>query len=278
MSTDLGAVKRLVWLVTNEAGQPVNPGTATLDVTVGTSAPVVVPVSLPPAVTGQLIADFQTTAAGLHRASWHTTAPISAGGDYFNVRTYIAVCSLEDAREHLRYPDGVQDTAIRRLLGAATRVAESVVGTCVIRSFTSDWIPGDSREVLQLPHRPLPNASAVTAIRSVYSSFGGPTYAAGDLIANPDAGTVRTVSRLPFWGGPWLADYTAGRIEIGENIVNGTLDVLWDLFATQRAGESDAEYPTAEDVANVEALIPPGYEMPSHALEQLEPDRMPAFG
>jgi hypothetical protein len=278
MSTDLGAVRRLVWLVTDENGQPANPGTATLNVTVGTGPPVAVPVTLPPAVKGTVIADFATTAAGLHRADWVTTGPISAGSDYFNVRSYLAVCSLEDARAHLGYPDGVQDAKIRALLGAATRVAESVVGTCVIRTFTGDWISGYSRQVLQLPHRPVPSTSAVTAIRSVYTATGGPSWTGADLIVNREAGTVRLASQLAFWGGPWLADYSAGRIEIGENIVNGTLDVLWDLFSTQRAGESDAEYPSAQEVANVEALIPPGYELPSHALEQLEPDRMPAFG
>lgn len=284
MSTDLGAVKRLVWLVTNEAGQPANPATATLTVTVGTAAPVTVPVTLPPVTTGTLIADYATSAAGLHAAQWNTTGPVSAGKDYFNVRSYVALCGLDEARDWLGYPDNVKDQTIRALLGASAKVTESVVGTCVIRQFTGDWIgalPGAYKGVLQLPHRPLPSPAAVTRVASVYSglALGSPVWTTDMLIANPDAGTVYTTSRLPFWGGPWTADYTAGRTEIGENIVQGNLEILWDLFSTQRAMFADsADWPDQQQQAAVESLIPPGYVAPGHALELLEPDRMPAFG
>ena len=67
MSVDVGSVYRASWLVFDASGNPVNPSTASYQVTVGTGTPVSVPVSLPPAQTGVLIADFQTTVPGLHR-------------------------------------------------------------------------------------------------------------------------------------------------------------------------------------------------------------------
>ena len=278
MSVDVGTVYRSSWLVTGSDGQPANPASATLTVTVGLDAPVTVPVTLPPATQGLLLGDFPTVKAGLHVFAWSTTGPVSNGLDYVNVRTFRSVFSLAEGRDYLGFSDSRQDQKIRLLMGAATKLVESVVGICVIRQFTNDWINGDVRHVVQLPNRPLPSASAVTAMRSVYTATGGPSWTASGLIVNPDAGTVRTTSMLPFWYGPWTADYTAGRVEIGENIVNGAKDVLWDLFATQRSLFADTEYPSAEDVATVESMIPPGYEMPRKALEQLEPDRMPAFG
>lgn len=279
MSVDVGSVKRSVWLVKNDQGQLVNPSTATATVTVGVDDPVTVAVTLPPAVTGTLIADHLTAKTGLHCIDWHTQGPVTSGRDFFNVRSYAAVFGLDEARDYLGYPDGVRDATIRLLAGAATKLAESVVGTCVIRSFTGDWIPGYEKHILQLPHRPLPTAGAVTKVASIYAASGGPGWGAADLIANPDAGTVYLASQLDFWYGPWMADYQAGRIEVAENIVNGTKDILADLFVSQRAMFADtAEGPTPEEAATIESVIPAGYELPRRALEQLEPDRMPAFG
>jgi hypothetical protein len=279
MSIDVGSVYPAAFLVTDDQGRPVNPATATLFVTVGLDAPVSVPVQLPPTVTGLLAADFATVKEGLHQFSWATTGPVSVGSDYVNVRAYRSVLSLAESRDHLGYTDSRHDDKIRLLAAAATKLTEGVVGTCVIRTFTSDWIGGaGNRDVLQLTHRPLPSATCVTSVRSVYTNIGGPSWGAADLIVNPDAGTIRTISQLPFWYGPWLADYQAGRIVIGENIVNGTKEILWDLFATQRSLFADVEQPDAEQIATIESLIPAGYEMPRKALEQLEPDRMPAFG
>jgi hypothetical protein len=277
VSIDLGSVKRSVWLCKDATGALVNPSSATATVTVGLDAPVTVPVTLPPATAGTLIADYLTAKPGLHRINWLTAGPVTAGADYFNVRQYISLFGLDEARDYLGYPDGVKDTAIRLLSAAATKLAEQIVGTCVIRSYTGQWINGAARSVLQIPHRPLPAPSAVTKIASVYSA--GTAWGPPDLIVNEFAGTCRLASWRDFWYGPWRADYQAGRIEIGENIVNGTKDILWDLFTSQRAMFADtAASPTLEEEALVESVIPAGYALPAHAAEQLEPSRLAAFG
>ena len=205
---------------------------------------------------------------------------MSVGSDYFNVRAFKALCSLAEARDYLGVLDSRQDGLIRALMGAATKLTEGVVGTCVIRSYTDDWISGTERTVLQLPAGRCRPPPSVTRIRSVYQglALGSPSWDASMLLARPDTGTVYTSSRLPFWGGPWLADYQAGRTEVADNIVGGYLDILWDLYGTQRGQASDHDFPGPQEMAQVESLIPPGYEMPHGALEQLEPDRMPAFG
>jgi hypothetical protein len=275
---DLGAVYRAVWLVTDDDGDPVNPAAATLTATVGVAAPITVPVTLPPAQQGVLIADHQPASAGLWAYDWATTGPVSRGTDYVSVRRFVALGSLAEAREWLGVNDTGKDGLIRSLMGISTRLTEGVVGTCVIRQFTADWITGTERPVLRLSHGPLPNASSVTVVRSIYSAGqGGPSWTTPDLVVNPAAGTVRLKSGQPFWGGPWTADYTAGRIEVAENIAGGYQEILSDLYAPHRWITGDAELPTAEDVASAEALIPSGYELPKHALEQLEPDRYHTF-
>src|SRR5689334_22832104 len=58
-------------------------------------------ITLPPAVTGQYSYDFTTTQAGLHKAAWQTTGPGTAATGYFNVRDFISILSLAEAKNHL---------------------------------------------------------------------------------------------------------------------------------------------------------------------------------
>lgn len=278
MAIDVGQTYRATLAVTDANQLPVNPDTATLTVTTPDQATHPVPVTVPPVTTGLLAGDYVTAQVGLHKFAWQTTNPGVARTDYENVRSYRAAMSLADARSSLGYLAGDHrwDEEIRWALAAATRIAERWVGTIVPRTFTAEIIGGEaSRDILQVKYGPLLTATSVTSVTSVWP--GGPTWtqAAGDLVVNPYAGTIRLGSKLAFWWGPWTVDsYTAGRAEVDEDIAAGVQEILWDLWGPQRGKGDDDQAPTYEEVTATEAA----YRPPGRVMALLGPHCRPGFG
>lgn len=275
MSVDLGAVYRASLAVKDASGAPANAAGVTLTVT--TPDQVMTPVSPvnPPAVTGLYIWDYQTAQSGLHEFDWVTTGPGTAQTDYVNVRKFRALSSLAEARDYLAQGDTSRDQPIRWAMAAATRLTERIVGTCVIRTFTGEWIGGGWKDVIGLQHGPLPSEASVTSVTSVWA--GGPSWVNSDLMVNPEAATIRLRSFLPFWFGPWKVTYAGGRAEIPEDIIEGYKEILWDLWATQRGSLTDQQEPGLAEVTQFEQGIPAGYRVPGRALEFLESERRPGF-
>ena len=268
MAYDVGQTYRAT-LVCTQDGAPVTPSAATLNVTLGLDAPIAV--SWSQAAPGLLQADYQFAKPGLHKFAWQTQAPGITQTDYVSARAFAALCSLDDARAFLGVQDTRRDQLIRTLMAAACRLTERVVGTCVIRQFTGVWIGGQQQDGLRMPDGPLPNNTSITSIASVWP--GGPSWATADLVINADAGTCYPKSGLGFWYGPWRADYTAGRIEISEDIELGNNQILWDLWATQRALTMDSAEPDLETVGLIEA----SYRISTAALEYLSAEQRPGF-
>jgi hypothetical protein len=278
VAIDVGQTYRATLAVTDANLTPVNPDAATLVFTTPDQVAHPVTVTLPPAVTGLLTGDFVTSLPGLMKISWQTTNPGVARVDYENVRAYRAAMSLADARDSLGFGAGDHrwDEQIRWALAASTRVAERWVGPLVPRTFTNEIIGGEApRDILQVQHGPLLSATSIGGVASVWP--GGPswTLAAGDLIVNPAAGTLRLASKLPFWWGPWQIDtYTAGRTEIDEDAERGVAEILWDMWGPHRGQGDDATPPTYEEITATEAE----YRPPGRVMALLGPLCRPGFG
>ena len=277
MSVDVGATYRTSIQVRDASGAPVNPVTAALTVTTPDQVPHAVSPANPPATAGLLLWDWPMAQPGLHRFDWLTTGPGTAQTDFEQARSFRSVISLADARDFLGYSgDTKADQKIRWMMAAATRLAERIVGTCVIRTFAGEWVTGDSRDVIGLPHGPLPSEASVTSLASVWA--GGPSWVKSDLAVNAEAATLRLRSFLPFWFGPWKVTYTAGRTEIPDDVIEGVKEILWDLWATQRENLGGQQGPPLTEAAAFEAAVPPGYRIPGRALQYLEAERRPGFG
>jgi len=279
VAIDVGQVYRGTLAVTDENGLPVTPAAAVLTATLPDQSTVTIPVTLPPAVPGLLTGDYTTAQVGLHAFHWLTTSPGIARTDYENVRAYRAAMSLADARFALGFVSNADtrwDEQIRWALAAATRVAERWTGPLVPRTFTGEILGGEApREILQVRHGPLLSATSIGTVSSVWP--GGPSWsqAAGDLIVNPDAGTLRLASKLPFWWGPWTIDtYTAGRTEIPEDAERAIAEILWDMWAPSRGVGDDTTPPTYEEVTATEAE----YRPPGRVMSLLGPLCRPGFG
>jgi hypothetical protein len=258
--------------ITGPDGLPADPATLVCTITLPdgtTSLPTVVKDS-----TGNYHADYLTTKPGPHTAQWTGTVPNITETDAFNVSTYRSILSLDDARTYLNLRDTSHDELLRALLAGITKLIERQVGTCVPRTYTADPVPGQLRDFIRLPHGPVPTTSSVTSITSVYP--GGPTWDASMLIVDPRYGTVRTVSMIAFYYGPWTATYTAGRAEIPADIIEGAKAALYDLWAVQRGVSYDAIEPSMAEVAAYEA-VPPGWRLPPRVMQFLDSERLPQF-
>lgn len=266
---DLGQVYEATLSVTDASGAAANPLSAVLTITLPDSTTVTPAVTLPPAVTGLLVADYVTVQAGLHKASWVTTGPGTAATDYFSVRQFVSVVSLAEAKEHLNKTLGARpaDGELRRFMMAATEVIESKAGTCVVRAITGEFIPGTCSRQLRLPSAPVPDAASVTSITSLRA--GGPSWAAGDLIVNPRAGTVQSLDYRGFWGGPWQWSGTAGRRVLPERLEHAAKEQLRHLWETQRGAQPPALVAGEESFTTSAGW---SFSVPRRVLEMLEPD------
>ena len=287
MAYDVGQVYQTYIDVTDEDGTPATPSAAVLTVTwrndsgPQTSAFALSPGpgqgQLPTPVTeGRVFYDWTFTEPALYKFGWVTQGPGAATSDYVSCRDYIAVIPLAEAADWVGLRDTRQMPKLRAALALATKLGEDVVGPTVPRRYVDDWLPGSAKDVLRLSHAPLPDNSSVESIRSVYD--GGPSWAPGDIIVNPAAGTVRAKSQLPFYYGPWLATYTAGRALVSPGIEGGIREILWDLWATQRFIFGDTMDPDLTDVASYESRMAPGWTPPRRAMELFGDDAQPSFG
>ena len=171
---DLGAAQLIAFDVTDETGALANASNVTLTVTSPDGVTDYVPVTNPPDVTGAYRVTYLPAAAGHYEWSAVTTVPNAAYGDSFNVRAWRSILSLADARDYLDLRDTSRDNVLRATLAGITQLIERQIGTCVIKPVTGEWIPGDVRDMLRLPSGPVPTATSVTSVASVYPQ--GPTW------------------------------------------------------------------------------------------------------
>jgi hypothetical protein len=257
----VGAVYRSTIQVRDDTGALTNPATKIYTVTQpdgSTATPTIVSDG-----TGLFHADFMGAQEGLHSVSWVTTGPDTARTDYENFIVFRSVVGIGEVRDFLHLNDTSQDDMLRVFMAGATELAESIVGTCVVRTITNEHIPGGMRAAIRLPQGPLPDASAVTSITSVWPN--GPTWDSTLLNVYPESGVVEPKDMQGFWFGPWVATYKAGRKIIPLAVVLAVKEIVFDLWATQRMPQADQLEPGLEETSTYEATMPPGYDMPPHA-------------
>jgi hypothetical protein len=281
VSVDLGTMYRATLLdVRDQSGSPVQPTGLTFTVTPPDQsilAPITPVLALGPLGTVNYYADYLTAQEGLHRGSWAGTVPTITKTDYFNVTSYRAIVGLDEVKDHLGILDTRVDEKLRGVIASATNLVEEKCGTCVIRTFTDEWVSPGDRFSIRLIHGPLPTKDSVASIKSIYP--GGPQWLTANLVANPDSGICWTVNQMGFYYGPWLATYTAGRRVIAPGLINGCKEIIWDAWATYRNVTADEEEPSLSEVGSFEQqlAIPHDYRIPVRALEFLEPYFMPGF-
>jgi hypothetical protein len=263
VSIQVGGIYRSSIVVKDSTGALATPASSTFTVTRPDQTTVTVAATVDS--VGNLHADFTMAMEGLHRFDWVTTGPVTSQTDYESAILYRSVVGLNQMRTYLQLSDTSRDPVLKGFMHVATSMAENIVGTCVVRTVTSQHIPGTAKTVLRLPDAPL---ISVTSIASVWT--GGPQWVTADLMVYADSGVIEPVNMLGFWYGPWTATYVAGRAVVSQRIVLAVQEIVADLWASQRGLINDALTPDMSGEALIEAQVPSGYTMPAHARAMLK--------
>jgi hypothetical protein len=216
VALNLGGIIRLTYAVRDANAALTNPGTATLTITQpdGTAAAGIT-ITLPPAVTGQLLYDFTPSQAGLHSAHWATTGPTTAEDDVFVAeRPASMIVSVDEAVSHLRAAGVITSDADREQLQWLCLVASDAVerdlGRIIARRTVTEVYDGGRWSIML-------RSTPVLSITSVTES--GTLLGVGDYTINPSTGLLYRGSTLSTQWWAW------GRQNVTVVYVAGFADV-----------------------------------------------------
>lgn len=271
---DTGQVYHATLTVRDLTGALVNAATCVLTITRpdgSTSTPAVTNSG-----TGQYYADYTTAAPGLHKAAWVTTVPGTAATDWFNVRQFVSILSLAEAKAHLTAGTGAtnwtgDDDELRNFLAATTEVIEAKAGPCARRTVTQ--LTGADETAMQIALNQFP----VISVASVASTWpGGPSWTTAQLDVDTDAGLVNLAPPMvmPFFLGPWIVTYDVGRAIVPERLIHAGKELLRHLWDTQRGQLAAPVLGGGEQFVTSSGM---SFSVPLRVLEMLADDMTPAI-
>jgi hypothetical protein len=250
---DFGDTVTLGITVTDAAGALTNAGTNVLTITLpdGTTT---VPSTANPS-TGLYTASYVPTQSGHHQWKWPTTSPATSETGAFDVLDPLPpmIVSLADARRHLNFlaTDTSNDAELREFVEAVTRPIEAKVGPIVRRTVTTTIYPCYDQTVA-LPYFPVISLTSGAIVRD------GSAVTVTSLVVET-GGVLRDKGFSPLPFEPWTLTYVVGRPVIPAEIRNATLNIIKDLWNSQRGS-----------AGSVASRL--GFLTSYQALDELKPD------
>ena len=287
----------LAFTLVDQNGTPVDPAVTQPVVTVtlpdGTTAtPTVTHTG-----TGTFTAVYNTTEAGHHLIAWACTDATHPGAfaDEFDVwsTTSTNVLSQADAKAVLSIAasNTSYDDLVQKVNASVTSWLEWYCGTIVPATVTETLRVGGL--VVQLSRPPVNSLVAWTSVPSQFSAdtsrvvpappspmfpvmVFGVTYPLSQLYADPQKGTVRHTSGLPFYYGPFIWQYTAGYTTVPYAIRLAGSITLRHLYGFERGGAAVAAAGSTAGADEMTQMTPFGFAVPNRAIELLAPYQNPA--
>lgn len=275
---------------TDTTGTPQNTTPVTVTVTLpdGTTA---TPTVTNPG-TGQYQAIYTTAQAGHHAVSWTGGGSFPFGyTDSFDVRalTETGIISFAEAKRTLRIPvaDTSEDDFVAEFNRAVTDIVEWYCGPVNQQTVVEELRVGGLTVALSKP--PVLNLVTWTSVpaelatdpnRTVAQANSGPmfpvmvfgvAYPLTQLHVNKTRGIVRHTSGLPFYYGPFLWQYSAGRPTVTECIRMGSKAILKHLYGMERGGQGGSAIGQADEETT---QTPFGFAVPNRALEMMAPEAL----
>lgn len=292
----IGSPVLLTFTLTDKNGQPVQ----------AASTPPVCTVTLPDATTQTATVAFDSgqmeytavgpsTEGGHYSVTWVCTDATYPGGytDSYDIAPEIegSILSLAEARRALRITDDSEDDFITEFSRSVTDVVEWHVGPVLQQTIMEELRVGGLKVQLSKPPvlelvawTSVPAALANATGFSVASANGGPmfptmvygvAYPLNQLYADPVKGLVSHTSGLPFYYGPFIWLYSAGRVVVSDSIRTGAKAILKHIYGLERGGQaSQASQAAAGDEETTET--PFGFAVPNRALEIMAAEMIPA--
>jgi hypothetical protein len=202
--------------------------------------------------TGQYTATYVPTQSGHHQWAWPTTGPATSEIGAFDVLDPLPpmLVSLADAKRHLNIPatETSNDAELREFIEACTRVIEQRVGPIVRRSVTTVIYPNGG--AVPIPQRPVISLTSGALVRD------GTSVPVTNMVVEYGMLRSKTYDTSPYE--PWTLTYVVGQPVISANIRNATLNVIKDLWTSQRgsAGSVASRLPFVTSYQALEALFP----------------------
>jgi hypothetical protein len=251
---DFGDTVTLGITVTDAAGALTNAATNVLTITLpdGTTT---VPSTANPS-TGQYTASYVANVASGHFLwRWPTTSPATSETGAFDVLDALPpmIVSLADAKRHLNIPasETSNDAELREFIEAVTRPIEAKVGPIVRRTVTTTIQPCYEQAVA-LPYFPVISLTSGAVVRD------NSAVTVTSLVVET-GGILRDKGFSPLPFEPWTLTYVVGRPIIPAEIRNATLNIIKDLWTSQRGS-----------AGSVASRL--GFLTSYQALDELKPD------
>jgi hypothetical protein len=279
MTYDLGDVVPLGITITDSTGANANASAVTCTITLPDGTTSTGSVTNPS--TGLYNCDFSPTQVGRHTVRWLATGTnASAYTDEFNVRDYaeLGIVGLAEVKAHLNIPttDTTLDEELRRIIDAASDLAESYVGQVLGRRTLTNELYDGNNEFIRLRN---PKAISVT---SVYEN--GALLNSGQYVLDPTgqrlyrigSGTLYATNSYGYWSGGMnnvQVTYVAGWVNPPSAAKQGVLEIIRHLWQTQRGSMSVL----GRNISGDEMYQTPTYSLPRRAMELLDPVSLPGI-
>lgn len=271
---DVGDTHRLRWVSRDAGGNPVQPATVTLTITLPdgtTDTP-----SVAPAADGIHTYDYVVTQYGRHVVRWVATDPDDAFMDVFSAADpdWPVLVGLDEVRRHLRYRDDdhSDDEELRAFIASASAVVEDITGTVGRRTVVETNSGGDWYIVL--------SRSPVVEVTKVV--VDGQEIDLGDCTWSPSGLLARRSGRWP--GGLHNVEvtYVAGRKAVPPNVHNGVLELIRINWRPQQGGNyspfdggNTDDFGNAGLEASLQGNLRLGFFIPNTVIQRLQPSSRP---
>ncbi|MFB7711589.1 hypothetical protein [Streptomyces sp. NPDC056105] len=176
----------------------------------------------------------------------------------------MAMLTLAEAKAQLDIETGTDDVELQAYIDGLGPVIERYVGPVEIRTVTEQV---DGWKLIALTQAPVVSLVSLTPVLD-----GGLAVSLAEVTVNPDSGVVRRRDGAPFYGGPWTAVYSAGRVAEGGDIpptislaARILLQHLWRTQYGSARGQG-----SADDFSVTEPIPGFGYAVPNRVLQLLE--------
>jgi hypothetical protein len=266
---DLGDTVTIARTCRDAAGAAANATTVVLTVTLPDGTTATPAVANPPGTTGQYTVGYVPTQVG--RYAWRMTftgvVPDQAHSDVFHVWPAVNtwIVGLAEVKDTLNIDQAntSQDEELRRTIAGATAVVEDIVGVVARRSFTQTF-SGRGTSTLLLSRRPV-----IPPMTTVVED--GVTLAASDYTVTEHGVLTRLAGgtrwRWPVGVDNIVATHNGGRAIVGDNILDGTRDLIRVNFRPQIGGNR-SPFDNATDRAEP-GQMRLGFFVPNSVMERL---------
>jgi hypothetical protein len=245
-----GQTVRLAADVTDDDGDPVDPATCSITITLPDNSTVTGVIGdFTHAGTGVYRYDYVPTAAGTYDWRIVSTVPADAFEGSFDVEaaggTFDDPVSLDDVRAYLNLPNTLDDTELRSFISAAVGLIEDLIGPIVPVTVTETF-DGGGRQI-SLRTTPVISVQTVTErmAQSTYTdtlddAAGGSFHSYGYQL---DGETItKQMSGFPVAFFPGRRNvavtYTAGRSSLSPKLQKAIAEQVRHLWQTQQGSRS----------------------------------------